>query len=144
MASAAQARERVRRQARGRAAARGDRRAARAARVEPQLQRGAAGPSSRSEAVAAAAAYGVRRRPRNAVRALPAVPGFDPEIDYIVAIDAAGADQRGRARRAAHARPRPAGKRFRVAGYNVQRASGKRRGGFPADATRTCGSRCSS
>ena len=90
-------------------------------RVEPQL-----GSASRSdEAPRIGAAYVADQARINAQQsaaagaALPAVPAFDPAIDYIVAIDApepisaAGLAE-------LHTKAALCGKRFRVVGFNMQ------------------------
>ena len=83
-----------------------------AGRVEPQL---GAAPKP-----AAGAAGEIPEAPRPALGAdLPAVPDFDPEIDFIVAVDApepisaAGLAE-------LHTKATACGKRFRVFGFNMQ------------------------
>lgn len=51
------------------------------------------------------------------VRALPPVPGFDPTIDYVAAIDAADPVS-GAGLAELHTRAAASGKRFRVVGFN--------------------------
>ena len=88
-----------------------------AARVEPQLNPGRAPPERYEplETVAPVAAPNAARH--DVVRALPEVPGFDPSIDYITAIDAAEPiSAAGLAE--LHTRAAAAGKRYRVMGYN--------------------------
>ena len=75
-------------------------------RVEPALDTGSEEPAG-------------ERAPDHIVLAasLPPVPGFDPEIDYIVALDAAQAiSAAGLAE--LHTKAAAAGRRFRVAGYS--------------------------
>jgi FtsZ-interacting cell division protein ZipA len=88
-----------------------------AARVEPQLQGSQrVEPASGDMPVVEAGAEPV---PDHMVLAgsLPEVPGFDPEIDYIVALDAAEPiSAAGLAE--LHTRAAAAGRRYRVAGYS--------------------------
>jgi hypothetical protein len=51
------------------------------------------------------------------VRALPPVPGFDPTIDYVAAVDAAEPVS-GAGLAELHTRSAAAGKRFRIVGFN--------------------------
>ena len=92
-----------------------------AARVEPQLKGGGpadAAPDDFEEPQETAPAP-VNAARSEAVRALPAVPGFDPTIDYICAVDAAEPiSAAGLAE--LHTRAATAGKRFRVVGYNEE------------------------
>ena len=109
------------------------RRARAAARVEPQLDAAAARRAEpRCRAEPSPAATPPPRSARRCRRArCPPVPGFDPDDRLHRRARRGRADQRRRSRRAPHARPRRAGKRFRVAGYSfADTASGKRRRGL--------------
>ena len=93
-----------------------------APRVEPQLH----GTRPQSEPVPSSSVTYTPLPPddpppnaarREVVQALPDVPGFDPSIDYIAAIDASEpVSAAGLAE--LHTRAAAAGKRFRIVGYN--------------------------
>jgi FtsZ-interacting cell division protein ZipA len=84
-------------------------------RVEPQLHTGRSYVEIEPEAAPVAAPQNAAKH--EIVQALPPVPGFDPTIDYIAAIDASEPiSAAGLAE--LHTRAATAGKRFRVMGYN--------------------------
>jgi FtsZ-interacting cell division protein ZipA len=86
-------------------------------RLEPQLtpvRESDSAPTSFEPVTPAAPPHAARS---DAALALPDVPGFDPSIDYVTAIDAAEPiSAAGLAE--LHTRAATAGKRFRVMGYN--------------------------
>jgi FtsZ-interacting cell division protein ZipA len=83
-------------------------------RVEPQLHTGRSYIEIPPEAAPVAPPNAAKHE---VVQALPPVPGFDPTIDYVAAIDAGEAiSTAGLAE--LHTRAAAAGKRFRIMGYN--------------------------
>jgi FtsZ-interacting cell division protein ZipA len=87
------------------------------ARVEPQLSYARVRDEEAEASDTPPAPTPVNAARTETVRALPDVPGFDPTIDYVTAIDAAEPiSAAGLAE--LHTRAAAAGKRYRVMGYN--------------------------
>ena len=95
-----------------------------AARVEPQLSSAGLQDEGPAAFDTVQPSGSPDAAPRAPVRALPDVPGFDPTIDYITAVDAAEPiSAAGLAE--LHTRAAAAGKRYRVMGYNEDLGEGE-------------------